>query len=63
VRSFAERGALYQQLGERDKAIEYYERFIAAWEKADPKLQPLVERARQAVQAIRSGARPVAPAR
>jgi len=63
VRSYAERGALYQQLGEREKAIEYYERFIASWRDADPKLRPAVERARAAVQAIRTGARPVTPGR
>jgi serine/threonine-protein kinase len=32
VRAWAELGALYQQLGEGDRAIEMYERFIAAWE-------------------------------
>ncbi|HEY9228451.1 MAG TPA: tetratricopeptide repeat protein, partial [Gemmatimonadaceae bacterium] len=63
VRSYAERGALYQQVGERDKAIEYYERFIAAWRDADPKLRPMVDRARDAVQAIRTGARPTLPGR
>jgi tetratricopeptide (TPR) repeat protein len=55
VRSLAERGALHQQLGERERAIEYYERFIAAWRDGDPKLQPIVESAREAGQAIRSG--------
>jgi tetratricopeptide (TPR) repeat protein len=61
IRSLAERGALYQQLGERERAIEYYERFIAAWRAADPKLQPMVERAREAVQAIRTGGAAVRP--
>ena len=56
VRALAELGALHQQLGERDRAIEYYERFIAAWRDADPRLQPMVEQARDAVQAIRTGA-------
>jgi tetratricopeptide (TPR) repeat protein len=61
VRSLAERGALHQQLGERERAIEYYERFISAWRAADPKLQPMVERAREAVQAIRAGGSPARP--
>jgi serine/threonine-protein kinase len=48
VRSYAERGELYQQLGETEKAVEYYDKFIAAWENADPELQPQVERVRRA---------------
>jgi tetratricopeptide (TPR) repeat protein len=31
IRSWAERGALYQRLGDRDKAIEMYQKFIDAW--------------------------------
>ncbi len=53
VRSWAERGALYQQLGEVPQAIRYYERFIEAWQHADPELQPSVERAREAVAALK----------
>jgi serine/threonine-protein kinase len=53
VRSWAERGALYQQLGDVPQAIRYYERFIEAWQHADPELQPLVERARVAVATLR----------
>ena len=52
VRSWAERGALYQQLGDRDKAIEMYEQFIAAWAGGDDVIQPQVERARSAVAAL-----------
>ena len=52
VRSWAERGALYQQLGDAPQATRYYERFIEAWQHADPELQPFVERARQAVAAL-----------
>jgi tetratricopeptide (TPR) repeat protein len=53
VRSWAERGALLQQLGRTQEAIALYQRFIAAWDRADAGLQPLVERARQAVAALR----------
>ena len=52
VRSWAERGALYQQLGERDKAIEMYQLFIAAWSDGDDIVQPQVQRARDAVAAL-----------
>ncbi|MCZ6755327.1 MAG: hypothetical protein O7E49_08445, partial [Gemmatimonadetes bacterium] len=52
VRSWAERGALYQQLGDRDKAIEMYQLFIDAWSSGDDIVQPQVERARSAVAAL-----------
>ena len=53
VRSWPERAALHQQLGETKQAIELYERFIDAWRDASPDLQPLVERAREAEAAMR----------
>jgi tetratricopeptide (TPR) repeat protein/TolB-like protein len=53
IRSWAERGALHQQLGETADAVRWYERFIAAWEHADPELQPEVERARDAVAVLK----------
>ncbi len=59
VRSFAERAALSQQLGATDQAIEFYERFIAAWERGDEAVQPLVQRARDAIAALRGETRPV----
>jgi serine/threonine protein kinase/tetratricopeptide (TPR) repeat protein len=52
VRSWAERGALYQELGDREHAIEMYRKFIAAWENGDEWVQPLVARARAAVTAL-----------
>ena len=53
VRSWAERGALYQQLGQPDKAIEMYEKFIAAWRDGDETVQPMVDCARAAVASLR----------
>jgi tRNA A-37 threonylcarbamoyl transferase component Bud32/tetratricopeptide (TPR) repeat protein/TolB-like protein len=53
VRSWAERGALHQALGETAEAIRWYERFIAAWEHADPELQREVDRARDALAALK----------
>jgi tRNA A-37 threonylcarbamoyl transferase component Bud32/tetratricopeptide (TPR) repeat protein len=52
VRSLAERAAILQQLGRTDEAIALYQRFIDAWQHADPALQPLVERARRAIEAL-----------
>jgi tetratricopeptide (TPR) repeat protein len=52
VRSYAERGALYQQLGNTDRAIEMYQLFVDAWRNASPSLQPLVEQARSTIAAL-----------
>ena len=42
-------GKIYEQLEEYDKARESYEYFVHYWQDADPKLQPMVEEARQAI--------------
>jgi tetratricopeptide (TPR) repeat protein len=42
-------GALPEEAGDRARAVEYHERFIALWREADPRLQPWVEQARRAV--------------
>jgi tetratricopeptide (TPR) repeat protein len=38
---------LYQRLGERDKAQDYYSRFIELWQDCDPELRPQVAEARR----------------
>jgi hypothetical protein len=53
VRSWAERGALHQQLGHKDEAARWYQQFIAARQHADTYLQPDVDRAKQALAALR----------
>jgi hypothetical protein len=35
-------GELYEQRGNREKALEYYGRFVDLWTDADPELQPIV---------------------
>jgi tetratricopeptide (TPR) repeat protein len=35
-------GDLHQQRGDREKAVEYYTRFVELWKDADPELQPQV---------------------
>ena len=40
-------GPIYEELGEREKAREPYEKFLVAWEDAEPSGWPRVERARQ----------------
>ena len=53
VQSWAERGALLQRLGRTQEAIAQYQRFTDAWDRADAGLQPMVERARRAIAALR----------
>jgi eukaryotic-like serine/threonine-protein kinase len=36
-------GELYEERGEKDKAADYYGRFIKLWKDADPELQPQVK--------------------
>ena len=50
-------GQAYEAGGEREKAREAYELFVAAWENADPALQPRVEAARQALLRLGFGRR------
>lgn len=42
-------GELHQQRGDREKAIEYYKRFVDLWKDADPELQPLVRDVRSRI--------------
>jgi serine/threonine-protein kinase len=46
VRSWYERGRLYEQLHDTTDAIKMYEQFIDAWRDADAPLQPMVREAR-----------------
>jgi class 3 adenylate cyclase/tetratricopeptide (TPR) repeat protein len=50
-------GQAYEAGGEREKAREAYELFVAAWENADPALQPRVQTARQALHRLGFGRR------
>ncbi len=45
-------GGIYEQLGEEEKAILHYQRFIELWKDADPELHPRVEAARRAIRAL-----------
>jgi tetratricopeptide (TPR) repeat protein/tRNA A-37 threonylcarbamoyl transferase component Bud32/TolB-like protein len=42
-------GELYEQRGDRDNAVRYYNDFIELWKDADPVLQPQVEDVRQRI--------------
>jgi eukaryotic-like serine/threonine-protein kinase len=53
ARSFLARGQLYEQLGERQKAMAAYERFIELWKDASPALQGQVRVARSGLARLR----------
>ena len=53
VRTFAARAALYEQLGERDKAIASYEEFLRRWQDGDAVTEPARAAARAALQRLR----------
>jgi len=53
VRSFAARARLYEQLGEREKAIAAWEEFLRRWEKGDADTEPARREARTALQRLR----------
>jgi len=45
-------GALYESRGEPGRAIHYYGKLVELWKDADPELQPRVEAARRAIEAL-----------
>lgn len=47
-------GALYEQQGDRTKAIEYYDKFLELWEKADAHLQAQVDDVHRQVERLTS---------
>jgi tetratricopeptide (TPR) repeat protein len=50
-------GQLSQDRGERQRAADYYGRFLTLWDRADPEMQAWVRQARAALAAI-AGDRP-----
>jgi tetratricopeptide (TPR) repeat protein/TolB-like protein len=56
VRSWYERAELYRQLGEEDRAVDMYAKFVEAWAEGDDVVQPLVADARAAMAQL-AGAR------
>jgi serine/threonine-protein kinase len=46
------RAEIHERLGERDQAVHHYSRFIELWKDADPELQPRVDAARRAIEAL-----------
>jgi tetratricopeptide (TPR) repeat protein len=44
---YVQLGELYEERGDQDFAIYYYNEFVELWKDADPELQPRVEEVRQ----------------
>ncbi|TFG54017.1 MAG: serine/threonine protein kinase [Gemmatimonadales bacterium] len=49
VRSYAQRAAVYESLGQRARAMEYYRKFLGLWDDPDPELEPERDLARKAL--------------
>jgi tetratricopeptide (TPR) repeat protein len=41
-----EQAEIYERLGEREKAVEHYRRFLILWRDCDPELRPVLEGAK-----------------
>ena len=41
-----QRAQIYERLGEREKAVEHYRRFVTLWRDCDPALRPVLEGAK-----------------
>ncbi len=50
--SYRRLGELYEERGEREKAVEYYNKFVELWKDADPELQPQVEDVKRRIAAL-----------
>ena len=50
--SYFRRAEIYESMGEREKAIHHYSRFIELWEDCDPELRPMVEDAQRRIEAL-----------
>jgi tetratricopeptide (TPR) repeat protein len=61
ARSFLARGRLYEELGDRARAVAAYDRFLALWKDADPELDGQRREAREALARLRDagGTQPV----
>lgn len=53
VRSYLARGRLYELIGERDKAIGAYEKFLALWADAEQPMHAQLREAREAIARIK----------
>ena len=45
--SYRRLGELYEEKGNKEKALDYYGRFVQLWKDADPELQPQVKEVKE----------------
>ena len=50
--AYLRRAQIYEALGDEEKAVDFYKRFIDLWRDADPEFQPLVIEARASLDAL-----------
>ncbi|WP_053333871.1 serine/threonine protein kinase [Gemmatimonas phototrophica] len=53
--AFERLGSLYEDKGNKAKALQHYEMLLGLWKNADPELQPLVRDVRARVERLRRG--------
>ncbi len=53
--AFERLGSLYEEKGDKAKALERYETLLALWKNADPALQPVIRDLRARVERLRRG--------
>ena len=46
-------GKVYESMGEREKAIEHYGRFVELWQDCEPECQPLLEEVRERISRLK----------
>ena len=51
--SYLERGKIHADLGETEKAIDCYEKFITLWSDADPEMHARVDEAEKRLAGLR----------
>ncbi len=51
--SHLRQGEIYEELGEQQKAIEHYTRFLELWQNCDPELQPMVDDANRRLERLK----------
>ena len=57
VRSYLERARIHAARGDRERAAEFYRRFLAAWSRPEPSVAPQREAARKALEDLLKGER------
>jgi len=50
-------GELYEERGDKSRALDYYSRFVELWKEADPELQPRVRAAKAKIEELAAGRR------